>query len=244
MNQLPISEIFYSIQGEGPTQGIPAVFLRLGGCNLNCGSGKNSTWQCDTLDVWKKSTKTSPEKLLELFIQEKYLEKLSNGAHLVITGGEPLLYQNGLVSFLEILTDHVSNCFIEVETNGTIAPDPILSAYISQFNVSLKLSGSGEILEKRINESAILTFTQENPEKSVFKFVIADSDEISEVKDLLETKNLFLGFPNLSIYLMPAGKTQTEINTTLPMVATLAIENGYCLSNRLHIQIWNNKKGV
>ena len=59
--KLSISEVFYSIQGEGVTMGIPAVFLRLGGCNLLCKSDK---WVCDTIEVWQKSKAIEFEDIL------------------------------------------------------------------------------------------------------------------------------------------------------------------------------------
>ena len=60
---LNISEQFYSIQGEGRTVGVPALFLRLQGCNLTCGGKKTvltgnkqdgASWRCDTIEVWTK----------------------------------------------------------------------------------------------------------------------------------------------------------------------------------------------
>ena len=54
MNTIRVSEYFYSIQGEGLTVGVPAVFLRLQGCNLDCGSSGGS-WVCDTEAVWNKN---------------------------------------------------------------------------------------------------------------------------------------------------------------------------------------------
>ena len=58
--KLAISEIFFSIQGEGKTVGIPSVFVRLGGCNLICGGEgtqndkklhNNAKWRCDTIEI-------------------------------------------------------------------------------------------------------------------------------------------------------------------------------------------------
>lgn len=58
---LNVSEKFLSIQGEGRTTGIPAIFLRLSGCNLLC---KSSNWICDSIEVWRKGTKTSFDAVL------------------------------------------------------------------------------------------------------------------------------------------------------------------------------------
>ena len=57
LNHLLVSEVFYSLQGEGSTMGIPAVFLRLSGCNLLC----DGAWRCDTIEVWQKGHKTEFE---------------------------------------------------------------------------------------------------------------------------------------------------------------------------------------
>ena len=55
---LPIAETFYSIQGEGPSAGVPAVFLRTSHCNLRCpGWGPAGAEQgCDTLAVWQQTS--------------------------------------------------------------------------------------------------------------------------------------------------------------------------------------------
>src|SRR3990167_2077529 len=57
-NTLNVSEMFYSIQGEGKTMGIPAIFLRLQACNLLCNWKKNGIdHPCDTIPVWRQGTK-------------------------------------------------------------------------------------------------------------------------------------------------------------------------------------------
>ena len=98
MTTLRVSEHFYSIQGEGPTVGVPAVFVRLQGCNLNCGH-QSGEWVCDTVDVWKKGIPYSVEAWHEL-VNIHYGDALSMGAHLVITGGEPLIQQKKLLEFI------------------------------------------------------------------------------------------------------------------------------------------------
>ena len=84
-----INEIFYSIQGEGRSAGKPAVFLRLSGCNLKC------RW-CDTKYAWKKGEEMTTGQIIQKI--KKYPCK-----HLVVTGGEPMLQQEGLEELLKKL---------------------------------------------------------------------------------------------------------------------------------------------
>ena len=75
--RLPVSEVFYSIQGEGQTMGVPAVFLRLGGCNILC---QSKNWVCDTIEVWRKSKSTAFEDILS----DEYIKRIvEDKAHLL-----------------------------------------------------------------------------------------------------------------------------------------------------------------
>ena len=88
-----VNEIFTSFQGEGPFIGIPATFLRLSGCNLNCSF-------CDT--DYKESKDLSVE-----LVKESVLNHLkSNNIHtLIITGGEPFLQWYELVELIKEVVD-------------------------------------------------------------------------------------------------------------------------------------------
>ena len=112
-DKIAVSEYFYSLQGEGRTMGVPAVFLRLTGCNLMCG-GKgvekdgilrdSATWVCDTIAVWMQGTTWSFEGITEeLNKTTDFVKRLKEGVHLVITGGEPLLQQTRILHYLEYL---------------------------------------------------------------------------------------------------------------------------------------------
>lgn len=226
MKNLIVAETFYSIQCEGRACGMPAVFLRLGGCNLLC------SW-CDTVEVWKKGVSTAFDQVLCI----DYITRLKQGAHLVITGGEPLIHQLKLIDYIYWLQSEIGMLpFIEVETNGTIKPYTALIDLVQWWNVSPKLQNSGEPAEKRINEVAIKAF--DALPGTIFKFVIVSEDDIVEILQDYDGINM------TKVVLMPEGDTQEQLAITRPMVAELAIEMGLRFSDRLHITIWNQKTGV
>ena len=208
MTTLRVSEHFYSIQGEGPTVGVPAVFIRLQGCNLNCGN-KEGDWVCDTVDVWKKGTGFELDDWANMS-QSLYGEALSLGAHLIITGGEPLLQQRTVFKWVSTLTPLP---FIEVETNGTIMPESNFAEYVGQWNVSPKLSNSGEPIEKRINPAALAWFLKKD--NAIFKFVISSQNDIEEIYQQFEDiKDL----PIRRKYLMPAADNKEALSLRYPDV--------------------------
>jgi organic radical activating enzyme len=223
---LAVSEQFYSLQGEGPTVGTPALFLRLKGCNLLC-EGK---WRCDTIEVWKKGKNWSEDDILQHWQDSGWLDRLSEGAHLVVTGGEPLLQQKALEKFLR------RDWFVEVETNGTIVPAPGFAEKISQFNVSPKLKNSGA--KKMVPEALAWHAKNQN---SIFKFVICDEGDFEEIEsDFLAPYNV----PKRKVFLMPAAESRSELRAKMGMVSALAISKGVGVSNRLHLELWDRKTGV
>jgi 7-carboxy-7-deazaguanine synthase len=234
MKKLAVSEKFYSIQGEGQTMGIPSIFLRLGGCNLLC---ESKDWICDTIEVWRKSNATPYDKI---FTPEE-VKRLSEGVHLVITGGEPLMHQKHIIDFLYWFIDVFDfTPVIEIETNGTIIPSYELDMLVAYWNVSPKLTNAGEQnkREVRINEIALSAFSNYS-KKTIFKFVI------SKEEDILEMLQDFSNHIDMErVYLMPAGSSQEQLNATRPLVVEKCKELGVNYSERLHIVIWNLKTGV
>lgn len=96
-----INEIFYSVQGEGYYTGVPAVFIRFSGCNMQCNF-------CDT--EHQSYTLMSEQEILNTIVQ--YPAK-----HIVLTGGEPGLQLTD--SFIKVLKS--AGKYIQIETNGTVA---------------------------------------------------------------------------------------------------------------------------
>jgi organic radical activating enzyme len=102
---LDVHSIFYTIQGEGPFAGCPAVFVRLGGCNLMC-------FGCDT-DYTSNRMLMAPDQLLnEIAMRSPHgLPQL-----IVLTGGEP--FRQDFFLFAERALGR--GCRVQVETNGTL----------------------------------------------------------------------------------------------------------------------------
>src|SRR5258706_8192566 len=100
--QLPLMEHYYTIQGEGYNTGIPAYFLRLGGCDVGC------VW-CDVKDSWDASI--HPVVSVEDMIA---FVKSSKAESVVVTGGEPLMYN------LDYLCEqfHAAGIKLFLETSG------------------------------------------------------------------------------------------------------------------------------
>src|SRR5476651_532764 len=98
-----ITEIFYSLQGESTTTGLPTVFIRLTGCPLRC-------QYCDTAYAFQGG------KWLEL-LEIMKIVKQYNSSYVTVTGGEPLAQKNCL-PLLKLLCD--ANYIVSLETSGAM----------------------------------------------------------------------------------------------------------------------------
>ena len=253
--ELFVSEMFYSVQGEGITVGIPAFFIRLTGCNLLCGGWKHAkdfklhdgaTWACDTYSVWRRGTHYTFEQILEHLQQWQFLERTATGmAHIIFTGGEPLMKQQSIIAFVDWLVNshpeyYKGNNFptIEVETNATIVPSVQLDEIVTYWNTSPKLSNSGMPYEKRINEEALRYFV--GKWKAIFKFVVSREQDWSEIKALISQGLV----SREKIVLMPAGGSTLELDSSAKFTAELAKREGVRMCPRMHVNIWEKATGV
>lgn len=232
---LRVSEFFsHTVQGEGRYIGYPAVFLRTRGCTLNC------TW-CDSSSVWRYGNSYSIEELLNLMKTSGVVEFLQNGAHLVLTGGSPLLQQDTLSKFIvQFLGNFGFKPFIEVENECTIFPTLHFLKWVDHWNCSPKLSSSGQLREKRYKPE-VLEYLTKNCLSIDFKFVVSSEEDWKEIEnDFLKPELIKVG----DIILMPEGDTQEKLSKTRETVVQMAIDKGVRFSDRLHITIWNKKTGV
>jgi 7-carboxy-7-deazaguanine synthase len=224
MTQLVVSEVFGpTIQGEGPSAGRRAGFVRLGRCNLAC------TW-CDTPYTWDWSRFDPAVELRKVDVAEVVAAVEAMDVPLVVvTGGEPLLQQSALVPLLSALGGRHR---IEIETAGTLAPSPELVALVDQFNVSPKLANSGNPVERRWKPDVLRAF--EATGKAVFKFVVADPAELDEVA----------AFGVAPVWVMPEGTDPAVVQERLVTLAEPVLARGWNLTPRLHVAIWGDKRGV
>jgi 7-carboxy-7-deazaguanine synthase len=241
-DNLAISEVFYSIQGEGKTVGIPSVFVRVGGCNLICGGmgtqfdgelHNNAEWRCDSIEVWMKAL----TKNIEDVLPKDCIKAIKNGAHIILTGGEPMIQQNGLIKFIDYVKEKINpKAYIEIETNGTVMPNEETLEKINLWNCSPKLKNSGNDISMTFKEDVIKKLNNQN---TIFKFVVNNQKEWEEIQ-----QTYLPIIDRDKIYLMPAGENQELLDKNKATVVKLAKENYLNFTTRLHIDIWNKKTGV
>lgn len=232
-----ISEDFYSVQGEGISAGMPAYFVRLQGCNLNC------DW-CDTTEVWRRGQSKDVNYLVGRFHETKQLDNIIDGlTHVVWTGGEPTLlhHQRDISDFLDIFTyRYKSNkMYNEIETNGTIVMPYQFMNRLQQINCSPKLSNSNESKNRRINHDAIVRIMQ-HPNYS-FKFVVGNEKDLQEMER--DYVNLF-NIDKDKVILMPKCSSLLDAPSATQTCMELTKHYGYRTMPRLHVFAWNKTTGV
>jgi organic radical activating enzyme len=216
-----VAEVFYSIQGEGVTAGLPAVFVRFQGCSVGC------AW-CDTRYSWDPEAGSAVE--LDPLVEEVSAYPCRRA---VVTGGEPL--ESAL--FVPLLRALGSRGFsIEVETAGILPPPPSVDRDI-QWNVSLKLAGSGVNEARRLNPEAIRGFRARD---AWWKFVVTNDTDVSEVLQLAER----FALPRARILLQPEAIRREDLLKRSPGVVEACKRHGFAFSPRLHVLLWGAKRGV
>jgi organic radical activating enzyme len=222
-------EIFASVQGEGVTAGLPSVFVRLSLCNLAC------SW-CDTKYTWDWAHYNPKVEILPLDMAEVSGRVQQAGLrNVVITGGEPLMQQRDLATLAKELK--ATGRRIEIETNGTIAPDSILADLVDQWNVSPKLASSGNDPQKREVPVALRWFAAQP--NAYFKFVVAAPEDLEEVRALVDGYHVL----GEHVLLMPEGTDARTLVERSRWLAEQCIRSGYRFTTRHHILLWGDERG-
>lgn len=226
-----ISEIFYSIQGEGRLSGVPSVFIRTSGCNLRC------VW-CDTpYTSWNPGGK---EMTLEEILHAIESYPLD---HVVLTGGEPLLSHE--IEDLSV-TLKKAGAHVTIETAATIFK-PVSCDLLS---ISPKLSNStpwqkqnGKFAamhdQHRLNYNVVQQFIDVYDYQ--LKFVVDCEQDFAEVRQIVDAlKNVDI----TRVLIMAQARNRRQLHQKSRWIVELCAKYGYGYSPRLHIELYGNRRGV
>lgn len=225
-----ITEQFLSIQGEGRSTGRLAYFIRFGGCNLWC------KW-CDSMHS------VDPEQMRGKLTSIRYDEVPGNCKLVVLTGGEPTLFDLLAVRERLAIPDRV----FEVESNATVFPNAPTNTYHDLFhwNLSPKLASSQQkspaLDQKRLQKLADWANYARARTNVTFKFVVCGAADILEVDTLVNTHSIAAH----QVFLMHEGSTRESQD--LPAVEWIVEHcklRGYNYSPRLHVALWGDRRGV
>ncbi|MDR3111489.1 MAG: 7-carboxy-7-deazaguanine synthase QueE [Planctomycetaceae bacterium] len=220
-----IIELFCSKQGEGILTGTLSAFIRTGGCNLCCQfcDTRYAAADCEEGEV------LTPEQIVTR-VEEIQVD------HVVITGGEPMLW-----SELESLTSGIksSNKHITIETAGTIYRD----VKCDLMSISPKLSNSDPVNNethknnRRHPEVVSLLIERYNYQ---LKFVVDTPTDLEEIETYIKK------LPNVSsnkIQLMPQGTTAQELESKEEWLKEYCEKRKYTFTQRMQIIWYGNKRG-
>ncbi len=178
---MEITEIFYSLQGEGKNIGLPTTFIRTAGCNMRC------EW-CDTDYAWGRGTKMDIPEIINK--TAKYPSH-----RYCITGGEPLL-QKDLMELLEHLLELGD---VSIETNGSLDIEPFVSTK-GMISMDYKTPSSSMTSKVRKENVDLLR------EKDQLKFVIANVDDYDFALEVIEENDI-----HAEVVFQPEGGTQLKM---------------------------------
>lgn len=229
-DRIRIAESFHSIQGEGGLVGVPSFFIRTTGCNLRC------EW-CDT-----PYTSWEPEGEWTT-IAELVAAVPAKARHVVVTGGEPLLWSNlpRLTEALRAAGRHVT-----IETAGTVyqelacdlmsvSPKLANSNPGPQRSAAVRADHAARRLDRTVLAQLISGYTCQ------LKFVVADPTDVAEIDALLAA---LPAIAPESVLLMALGTRVADVTTRGRWIAELCKERGWRYTPRLHIDLYGDTRGT
>jgi len=189
------------------------------------------------------------EHLLSLTPEGKWTMDNGQDIHLILTGGEPMLWQK----FWPELLEHPGMQDLKnmtIETNGTQKLAKELVDVLTKWplvkltwSCSPKLTVSGESWKNAIKPEIVASYNHSLPDSNMYlKFVVADEVDVEEVEKAVgEYRAAGLECP---VYLMPLGGRSEEYKINEPKVAEIAMQQGWRFSPRLHVALFGNRWGT
>ena len=212
MNTLPVIEQFISLDGEGPTAGELAYFVRFNDCNLRC------AW-CDTVYSWDGTsaiTHKTPQQIYDEI-------KASGVKNVTLTGGEPLI-QAQIVPLLQLLAADDA-LLVHIETNGAVDIAPFRAACPAEhihYILDYKLPASA------MEDQMCMDNLNQVQKQDVYKFVIAGEADLARALELIAQYDL-------------QNRCQVFLSPVREMIDPLVIVDAmkeHCLNNvRLQLQL-------
>lgn len=220
---MKVCEIFRSIEGEGLRTGLPAVFIRLHGCNLRCS-------YCDSM----YAVEGGDYKQMNVTQVLDAVKKFSGITHVTLTGGEPLIHQN----VEDLLSQLSGNGYrVNIETNGTV---PCKWHFPGLFyTMDWKCKSSGMSVKMKMENFETLG------SEDVLKFVVGTIEDLEEtetvVKSLAEKKD---DMPHLFVSPVFGNLSNEEIVNWL-LNSNIMVKNNVRFQVQLHKIIWDpERRGV
>ena len=227
---MKISEIFYSVQGEGILAGVPSVFVRTSGCNLRC------TW-CDTpYTSWKPEGTEMP---LDTILADVGRQ---SATHVVVTGGEPMIAED-----IVVLTHRLKemDLHVTIETAGTVYK-PVgcdlmsLSPKLANSTPREREEGKWAAQHDRLRHQPDVLKKLMIEFEYQLKFVVAAPEDLVEIETILSET----GADRSRVVLMPEGTDSKTLYDRARWLVEICKQQKFRYGPRLHIDLYGNQRGV
>jgi 7-carboxy-7-deazaguanine synthase len=250
--KINVTECIPVIQGEGKYTGHPSFLIRTSGCNLNC-QFKGSL--CDaSKESWNHNNTTN--KLFSLNDIDQVIKTYPHIRKVFITGGNPTTNKKMFLSIVDVCTHN--GLEVHIEDNGTQFSKDYLLQRIRFVSLSPKLQNSIPVPGSYAKEIDRIVTPQDKKihvknyrniaslKNWIYwfdyqlKFVVSDQEELEEIELLIDE----IGADRKKVYLMPEGATREQLESRRKWVYETCLRLGYNYTDRLHILVYNDKKGV
>lgn len=221
---------FVGWQGEGPSMGVPSLFLRFVGCNLACSF-------CDSRFTWKKDEMTHLHKTTF----GDLVELMRKHEKIIVTGGEPFIPGNKRVLYA-LLDECGSDRSVEIETNGTVELSSTDMHILHKYKVQLNISPKINIAQDRdVNTIPVMIQQMKyNSIEYIVKFLFDGPEDITMLEGFVKGQHI----PKSRVWLQPCGTLSKDVRKLIVDNDKQLLDTGFKVSPRLHVLLYEDLMGV